>query len=155
MKYFRLYEDNPGHTPFGYGRSGARWNLPDTPMIYLCSQSSLNYLEHLSIRWPVVSGISWTLVTYKIKIDIPNVKKDDLPGDWNAAPYPVTTQQFGSNWARGMISPFLKVPSARLPLSRFPEEHNLLLNPFHLDFKDNIEVLHQEVVEYLLDLKDE
>ncbi|WP_009032972.1 hypothetical protein [Indibacter alkaliphilus] len=67
-QYFRLIEDLPGRTPLGYGPRSGRWNLYGTPVIYACSYTSLNFLELLSIRGPVVTQSQWSLVIFEVSI---------------------------------------------------------------------------------------
>src|SRR4051812_9467482 len=131
MRYFRLIEDNPLRTPLGYGIAGARWNLNGTPVIYAANQSSLNFIELLSIKGPVVSSINWKLVSLEVSGEIPYVDPNELPEDWRERPCPMSTQELGSEWARSHSTLYLKVPSCRIPLSRYPDEHNLLINPLH------------------------
>jgi hypothetical protein len=73
-----------------------------------------------------------------------------LPSDWKMRPYPISTQQIGSQWAQKMISPYLKVPSCRIAISSYPEEHNLLINPIHPDFGRLIKFIGSEPVSYEL-----
>src|SRR5690606_11561059 len=116
MAYFRLIEDLPGRTPLGYGLGGGRWNNFRTPMIYACNYSALNFLELLSIKGPVVSTSSWLLVHMDIAVEIPALSVDDLPDNWRDRPYPYTTLEFGTQWAKRKVSPVLKVPSCRIPV---------------------------------------
>ena len=147
MHYFRLMENVPGRMPLGYGKAAGRWNLMGTPMIYACNQSSLNFLELLAIKGPSVSTASWSLVTLRVQGDIPRLHPDDLPADWTQRPYPRSTQEFGSQWAQGMTTPYLKVPSCRIPASSYPTEHNLLINPLHPNRTDLVEVINVEPVQ--------
>lgn len=136
MECFRLYESLPGRNGLSYGLGIGRWNEFGTPLIYACSASSLNLLELLSIKGPVVTQSQWKLALLTISNPIPELDVDFLPPDWKNRPYPRSTQQFGSAWAKGMISPVLKIPSCRIPLKSFPKEHNILINPLHRDFTD-------------------
>lgn len=146
MKAYRLIENIPGRSALGYGLGGGRWNQYGTPMIYCCNVSSLNFLEMLSIKGVVVSQSNWSLITLEIQVELSYLEPDELPTEWRNRPYPISTQQIGTMWAKEMVSPVLKVPSCRIPLSKFSEEYNLLINPLHPEFPNAIEFVKQEEV---------
>lgn len=141
MKYFRLIENLPNRSPLGFGIGAGRWNYWGTPIIYACSVSSLNFLELLSIKGSVVTKSAWQLVELEITAEIPLLEVDQLPKNWKSKPYPRATQEFGTIWAKRLISPVLKIPSCRIPLSSYPEEHNLLINPLHPEFFQKIQIV--------------
>lgn len=143
MRYFRLIEHLPGRDSLGYGMGPGRWNLYGTPMIYACSVSSLNFLEMLSIKGPIVTQSTWKLIIFEVEGKIPELDISALPDNWKNRPYPRATQEFGSAWAKSMLSPFLKIPSCRIPLGSFSLEHNLLINPLHREFKEKIKVAEE------------
>lgn len=143
MRYFRLIENLPGRDSLGYAIGPGRWNQFGTPMIYACAMSSLNFLELLSIKGPVVTQSEWKLVIMEMTGEIPELDADFLPADWKNRPYPRSTQEFGTTWAKGMISPLLKIPSIRIPISSYPQEHNLLINPFHKEFPKSVRILDE------------
>ncbi len=155
MRYYRLYEKVPGRSPLGYGRAGGRWNPTGIPMIYLSRFSSTNFLELLSIRGPFVTSIKWSMAIYNIEHDIPSLDLNALPENWNALPHPPSTQALGLTWLREAEFPLLKVPSARLPLQAFPEEHNLLLNPFSPNFEGWVKNEETWDVSFLLNSPDQ
>ena len=148
MVYFRLIEDLPERTPLGYGLAGGRWNSSGTPMIYACNCSSLNFLELLSIKGSTVTTSLWLLVQLEITGEIPLLSVDHLPNNWKDRPYPQSTQEFGTQWAKRQFSPVLKVPSCRIPVSRFPQEHNLLINPLHGAFAKTVRIIGVEKVSF-------
>jgi hypothetical protein len=92
----------------------------------------------------------WSLVTYSVDVVIPSLEKETLPDEWDSRPYSLTTQLFGDHWFRNQTSVCLKVPSARLLLSSYPREHNLLMNPFHPDFLKMIVVKDVENLHFHL-----
>lgn len=112
-------------------------------MIYACAMSSLNFLELLSIKGPVVTQSKWKLAIITIEGEVPELDADFLPPDWKNRPYPRSTQEFGTAWAKGMISPILKIPSIRIPLKSYPQEHNLLINPLHKEFSKTVKLIEE------------
>lgn len=134
MKYFRLYENIPSRTALGFGPGGGRWNYKGVPMIYLSNSSSIAINEVLSIKGALVAKSTWILSTFEIHGEIESLVLGLLPDDWNSRPPGRTTRDIGTIFARDLSGVCLKVPSARLNLSAFPEEHNLLVNPLHQDF---------------------
>lgn len=150
MEYYRLMENLPDRTPLGYGPAGARWNIKGVPLIYACNNVSLNFLELLSIKGPSVADANWILVTLEISGEIPHLSPNSLPEDWKRRPYPSSTQQIGGRWAQKKASAYLKVPSCRIPLTGYPQEHNLLINPLHPDFNTLVKYVKSEPVAYEL-----
>jgi RES domain-containing protein len=143
MRYFRLIEAVKGRSGLGYGLAPGRWNQAGTPLIYACNASSLNFLELLSIKGPVVTQSAWKLIVLEVSELIPSLDASQLPHDWKNRPHPSSTQEFGSAWAKALISPALKVPSCRIPLQNYPTEHNLLLNPLHPEFQKNVQIVEE------------
>lgn len=135
-----MIENIPGRSSLGFGIGAGRWNEYGTPIIYACSVSSLNFLELLSIKGSVVTQSKWKLILLEVEGGIPELDISMIPDNWKNRPYPKSTQEFGSAWAKGMISPVLKIPSCRIPLQSFYHEHNLLINPLHPEFKTTVKV---------------
>lgn len=148
MQYFRLYEKLEGRSPLGFGKAAGRWNNSGTPMIYCSNVLSLCMLEHYAIRGSVVSTINWELATFEIEEEVPFIEKLDLPKDWTARPYPEPTRNFGSTWVTQNIGFCVTVPSIRIPLFRFPEEHNLLINPLHPNIKSYIRLVDTKEINF-------
>lgn len=144
MVYYRLYQDLPGRTPIGYGTSGARWNKKGTPIIYCASSKAIATFEILSIFGSKVSSNPYILATIEVTGILNYIREIDIPKDWNAIPRPLSTQEIGTAWAKSMESLGLMVPSARLPLSAYPNEHNLLINPLSSDFGIHFNVIKEE-----------
>jgi RES domain-containing protein len=150
LRYFRLIEKLPGRLPLGYGPGSGRWNPYGVPLIYACSHSALNFLELLSIKGPVVSLADWSLVQFELTGDIPYLSVEDLPEDWAKRPHPKSTQEIGLYWASAKETVALKIPSCRIPLINYPEEHNLLLNPLHPEFSKKIKLIEETEVSFAL-----
>ena len=150
MIAYRLNEIRPDRSPIGFGDAAGRWNHRGIPMIYSSSSISLVYSEILAIRGPVVASIRWNLFTFQINVEAPRVEALDLPSNWAKRPYPKSIQTFGSNWAKSKVSLVLMVPSIRIPLSAFPKESNILINPMHPDFNSHLEIIKEEEVNFEL-----
>ncbi len=60
-----------------------------------------------------------------------SLSADHLPPDWNAFPWPDSTQALGTHWFETAASVALSVPSAVVPLQR-----NVVLNPRHPDWRE-------------------
>ena len=110
---------------------GGRWNPAGVPLIYTAESISLAALEiwvHLTKR----QLLRDSFVTIPITFDPRHSQSFDrrkLPRDWASFPPPASTQAIGLNWASGMGSAALKVPSTIIP-----QEHIYLVNPKHPDF---------------------
>lgn len=150
MKYFRFFLDAPLYPPLGFGSSAARWNHRMTPIIYASNHTEIAINEILSIKGAMVAKSNWIICTLNIDGPILELNPKDLPGNWNARPWPRSTQNIGTQWAKEMLSVGLKVPSARLSLSAYPEEHNLLINPLHPEFLKMVSVTDKEVFNFQL-----
>jgi len=133
--YYRIIHARHRKDPLGYGNSAARWNSRGTEIIYCASSISLVHTEWLSIKGPAVLKTDWLLVTIGIGSKPFSVVVNDLPGNWSRRPPVRATRKLGDIWTKEKISLALKIPSARLPSKAFPNEHNLLLNPHHHDFR--------------------
>lgn len=138
--YYRIIARKHEKTPFNFGRTGARWNPPNTPLIYAGSSVSIIMMEFISILGTVVVKNKWSLITFDIQGTIPHLEPEGLPSDWDSRPYPLSTQRFGKDWSDANASVCLKVPSSRIPLKFYPEEHNLLINPLHPDFNSTVKI---------------
>lgn len=116
--------------PYASSSNAGRWNPKGTRMIYASSSPALSQLEYLCIKGNVVTATRWFMITYDISKRelVGEMEKDSLPADWNMLPHGKATQEFGRAWLNEREFPFLKVPSARLALAFYPQEHNLLIN---------------------------
>jgi RES domain-containing protein len=139
-QYYRIIKRKYAGTPLSAGAGGARWNTRGVPLIYAGSNVSLVHLEFLCIKGGTVLMDTWSLVTLELPSDSPNLELEMLPTEWDSRPYPRSTQLFGRTWVQENISVALKVPSARLPIVSYPSEHNLLINPQHPNFTQEVHV---------------
>lgn len=152
MRYFRIMSESYYKNPFSCSFNAGRWNPKGFGMIYAGSGPALSLLEYLCIKGNAVSGKSWYMIEFEIqKTDlIGTLDKESLPKQWNKLPHSKITQEFGKIWLQEKEFPFLRVPSARLNLSFYPLEHNLLINPDFPDLKKHIEFVGQVRFDYLL-----
>lgn len=130
--------------PWGFGNSAARWNPASYPIIYTASHLSLCTTELMAIMGTHVRLRDWCRVIYKVDGKITFFAKEKLSADWNHRPHSTSTQLMGKTWLLQQKTPVLAVPSARLPLSAYPSEFNLLLNPLHPDLRKKVSVYRTE-----------
>jgi len=131
--------------PFSCSYNAGRWNPKGTGMIYASNMPSLSLLEYLCIKGNTVASKSWYVLVYEIvEIElIGSLDSGSLPDGWDKLPHGKITQDFGKIWLQEKGYPFLKVPSARLNLSFYPLEHNLLINPDFPELNKFLEVVDQ------------
>lgn len=115
-------------TGHGAERTGGRWNLKGSPMIYASENLSLAVLElfvHLSpgVLPPDLVAIRGVLPD---SVSITAIASAELPKNWRNYPAPAQLQTIGNRWLQSQTSLALIVPSAINPL-----ENNILLNPAH------------------------
>ncbi|MGB7394734.1 MAG: RES family NAD+ phosphorylase, partial [Pricia sp.] len=143
-----MYENLKGRLPLGFGPKGGRWNHNNVPLIYCSSTRSLALFEIYCIMGRQAAKGNFTMAELKLENRIPELDQNDLPRDWRSRPHSNATKEFGSYWAKTRQSLCIKVPSARMPLSSFPEEHNLLVNPFYPNFLQSVSVVGTEKIEF-------
>ena len=70
-------------------------------------------------------------ISIEISDDLPitSLSVADLPSGWDAYPSIDATRDIGTNWAKGLTTAVLSVPSAVIP-----RERNYILNPAHPEF---------------------
>lgn len=137
-----------GRQPLGFGPKGGRWNDNNVPLIYCSNTRSLALFEIYCIMGRQAAKGNFVMAELNLEGDIPWLVKNDLPADWRNRPHSRSTKEFGTNWAKMRPSLCIKVPSARMPLSSFPDEHNLLINPFHPDFLKSIAIVGIESLKF-------
>jgi RES domain-containing protein len=114
----------------GASISPGRWNHRGTGVVYTAGSLSLAALEILAN----VSDeqLSQPFAAIQVALNDNFVKRIEvaaLPSNWSIYPPPAATRDLGTEWARGLESAVLAVPSAIVPV-----ENNYLLNPMHPDF---------------------
>ena len=115
----------------GAKRSGGRWNVAGTPMIYASRTRALACLETIV---HLTSAAVLPMNRYLVEITIPatawlaRVQFGDPSAaiGWDAEPAGRTSIQWGGDWLTRAESLLAEVPSAVVP-----EETNILINPAH------------------------
>ena len=139
MRVYRIYRKRRRDAAFtgeGARISGARWNLPGTPVVYTCSTLSLCLLEFFVHFDPEAVDITRLHLEYRWA-DIPDaltrleVRDAGLPTNWKEIPWPQSTQELGTKWIVHAQYAVVSVPSVVLPVER-----NFLLNPAHPAFSE-------------------
>lgn len=152
LTYYRMMSEKYHREPFSSSLSGGRWNPKAYPMIYASSSAALAALEYLCIKGTSTALKTWYVVIYEILDSelIGTLDKESLPQNWDMLPHNKATQDFGKLWLVENSFPFLRVPSARLHLSFYPEEHNLLVNPRFPGIQDLLKVVDFRKFDYKL-----
>lgn len=140
MHYYRIMSEDYYRNPYSCSSNAGRWNPRGSRMIYAGNSPTVSLLEYICIKGNAVAKKRWFMIVYDIADDtlIGTMEQDNLPVDWNVLPHGRATQNFGKTWLGEKRFPFLKVPSARVNIAFYPQEHNLLINP---DFPELTEVL--------------
>lgn len=134
MEVFRLARKKYPIDLNGKGAAmfGARWNFKGTEIVYIAQNRALAMAEvlvHLSL-----SSLPKDFVM--ITIDIPDavsiefLDEKKLQKDWNVFPNSFSTQVLGEDFIKRNEFCVMKVPSAVVK-----GDFNILINPYHQDFK--------------------
>ena len=128
----------------GAETAGGRWNSIGVPVLYTAESRSLCALE-IAVHTPLnVVPEDYLMIT----IEIPDhsgkreIFSKDLPAHWKSFPEMKFTQTMGDRFFREGKYLALKVPSAIIN-----GDHNILLNPFHIDFR-SIKIVSAEPFEF-------
>lgn len=134
MQVFRLARYARRYDLSGYGAYlfGGRWNLRGTAVLYTAEARSLAIMEVL------VHLTSEELPDdmYLLTLDVPDAASRtelpaaELPPDWRRTGLLQPTALLGQAWLDEGRTLALRVPSVVVP-----QEHNLLLNPAHPEFR--------------------
>lgn len=111
-------------------RYGGRWNPPGVRVVYTSSSVALAVLEVLAYR-KATKPLPPRLL-FRVHLAAGQVRQLEpsaLPEDWNAYPYPTSTQRVGAAWVDEGATVALAVPSVLVP-----QEANVVLNCAHPDF---------------------
>ena len=132
MTVYRLTKAVYAGTAFRGSRGRGRWHEQGIPMVYAADQPATALLETL-VHTGRADLLAADYVLFRIELDddahVLTVPGEQLPSDWQAWPWPASTQQIGTFWYQQQPSVALQVPSAVVPV-----QHNMLLNIQHPDF---------------------
>jgi RES domain-containing protein len=133
MESYRLSREKFADQLSGRGAaiSGARWNSVGVELIYSAANRSLAMAEvavHLTLA---TLPDDYVMMTLHIPDDlgVQKVNSSDLPLDWHAFPYSLSTQAVGDSFVAANKYCILQVPSAVTQ-----GDFNILINPKHSDF---------------------
>jgi len=135
----------------GARRFGGRWNRKGVPMIYTAESPSLALLEvlvHLPLS-TLPKNYQLVTITIQDEIYIETIEAHSLPADWKRVPAPDSLAEIGSDWAIGLSSVALRVPSAVIT-----GQKNILLNPRHAEF-EYVTIVQTETFEFDSRLRNE
>lgn len=113
----------------GARRYGGRWNRKGVAVVYTAGSLSLAMLELLVQDQPLRAHYLSIPAEIPPEVGIERLDPDRLPADWRDPAALETLRGIGGDWAAGLASAVLAVPSAVIPV-----ETNYLLNPRHPDF---------------------
>lgn len=116
----------------GARRFGARWNSPGNAVVYLSEHRSLAALEVMVQRRAdaELTRRFWLFEATWDESLAQRLSVNALPAGWrDQRPANRVTVALGDAWLKAGRSAVLIVPSAIIP-----EEHNILLNPSHVDY---------------------
>ncbi len=148
MKVFRIGRSKYAGDLSGEGAKlfGGRWNHKSVPCIYTSESRALALLEYtVNINIDDIPR-ALTITTFEFSLsEIKIVERADLPGDWQDAPAPSSTKDFGTAFLRNLTHAVLKIPS-----SVMADEFNYLLNPLHRESK-HVKIL--EIKDFVYDVR--
>jgi len=113
----------------GARRYGGRWNRKGVPLVYTAGSQSLAMLEMLVQDQPLRARYLMIPAEIPTDLAIARVTTGQLDPDWRDAAALEALRALGTQWAEGLTTAVLAVPSAVVPA-----ETNYLLNPRHPDF---------------------
>lgn len=133
MKVWRICKRR--HAAFdgeGARLAGGRWNSPGIAVVYTSESLSLAALELIVHADSTL--LPGDLVSIEAElpegVSLRRLEIADLPRTWRRHPAPDALARVGNAWARSGEGMALSVPSAVVP-----NDHNVLLNPGHPDFR--------------------
>ena len=143
MIVFRFTPEQYSHDISGEGASmfGGRWNSIGFPVVYTSVSISLSLLEILIYSASYDQLRNNFLVRIEIPdIAVPLISKTTLPKRWQSEKE--HCRYIGNEFLAQKKTLLLKVPSAIIP-----EEHKILINPLHPEFK-KVKIIGSEKFEF-------
>ena len=153
MRAWRLFDHvapyacTPGFDPIdGAGglHAAGRWNDLGTPVVYTSSSASLAVLER-AVHTGLADFDDQTLLELALPEDA-SVEEVSVERAWQLQHQALAagedpearSRAFGSAWLRSARTLVLRVPSVIVPF-----DHNLILNPLHVDMA-RVEIVRKE-----------
>ena len=134
MIVYRVTKAAYAETAFKGSRGRGRWHRTGTPMVYAADAPATALLETL-VHADRATLIDIPYVVFEIDFDpadlLLRLPPNLLPSDWQAWPWPASTQEIGTYWFESQASVVLEVPCAVVPHHR-----NYLLNVQHPRFSE-------------------
>lgn len=115
-------------------RHGARFNLPNTPVLYFSETPAVAMLELGNyLPSPRLLPASYRLGVYELPDEVAQeeITVDDLPADWHRYPFMSALQQLGSRHLQRQNALILWVPTSTV--KPFGSMRNAVVNPLHPD----------------------
>lgn len=132
MLVYRLSKTKYKDTLSGKGAAfkGGRWNSPGIEIIYTSTSPALAMSEvAVHVTFEMMPKNYW-LVEIEIPPKTELLEITELPSNWNAFPHVESTRDIGDRFITESKYLACKVPSAVVQ-----KEWNILINPYHDDFK--------------------
>ncbi len=97
-------------------KSGGRWNQPGQRVLYFASSAAVAMLEVANyLPSPRFVPKNYRLGQYQVPDALVSRFQGTMPADWDSFPYPVSTQQLGSDWLQRQQNVLLELPSVTAP----------------------------------------
>jgi RES domain-containing protein len=113
----------------GARRFGSHWTRKGVPLVYTAGSQSPTMLERRVRDEPPRANSCVIPAKIPTELEIGQLTLERLPPDWRNPGHLETPRAPGTEWAAGLGTAVLAVPSAVIPA-----ETNSLLNPRHPDF---------------------
>jgi RES domain-containing protein len=124
----------------GAAINGSRWNSKSLKLLYASQHISLCILESLvHLKTSYIPEMQYLLHIQMPETAVQEITFQKMREDWKTDF--VYTQWLGDQFIISNKSLVLKVPSAIVP-----QEHNILINPLHKDFK-RVKIIGSELLE--------
>lgn len=123
---------------------GGRWNSKGTSVVYSSINRSLATLEVLANVTNEDLPVDLCIAEIKIpaNAEVKTVSLSELPEDWDSYPAPLILSKLGNEWIKENKMLCLRVPSAVVK-----KEWNILINPYHQQFKD-VKIMNVDKIEF-------
>ena len=134
MTIYRVTKAAYADAAFRGSRGRGRWHRLGTPMVYAADAPATALLETL-VHAGRADLLEMPYVVFEVRLDagrhLLRLPPEQLPADWQAWPWPASTQEIGTYWFESEASVVLEVPCAVVPYHR-----NYLINVQHPDFME-------------------